>query len=36
MPIYGTKLTIGLVENKLKEHNILRIWLQLIMWKAEI
>ncbi|MCT4598790.1 MAG: ribonuclease J [Vallitalea sp.] len=24
VPVYGTKLTIGLVENKLKEHNILR------------
>lgn len=23
VPVYGTKLTIGLVENKLKEHNIL-------------
>ena len=23
MPVYGTKLTIGLVENKLKEHNML-------------
>lgn len=25
MPIYGTKLTLGLVESKLKEHNILDI-----------
>ncbi|WP_373601235.1 ribonuclease J [Paraclostridium bifermentans] len=25
MPVYGTKLTIGLIENKLKEHNILDI-----------
>lgn len=25
MPIYGTKLTLGLVESKLKEHNILEI-----------
>jgi ribonuclease J len=25
MPVYGTKLTIGLVENKLREHNILDI-----------
>ncbi len=24
VPIYGTRLTIGLVENKLKEHNILK------------
>lgn len=24
VPVYGTKLTIGLVENKLKEHNILK------------
>ncbi|MGL4912571.1 MAG: ribonuclease J [Romboutsia sp.] len=24
MPVYGTKLTLGLVENKLKEHNILK------------
>ncbi|MGL4731680.1 MAG: ribonuclease J [Clostridium sp.] len=24
MPVYGTRLTLGLVENKLKEHNILR------------
>lgn len=23
MPVYGTKLTIGLIENKLREHNIL-------------
>ncbi|GAA0099622.1 ribonuclease J [Paraclostridium bifermentans] len=25
MPVYGTKLTIGLIENKLREHNILDI-----------
>ena len=25
IPVYGTKLTIGLIENKLKEHNILDI-----------
>lgn len=25
MPVYGTKLTLGLVENKLKEHNMLDI-----------
>ncbi|MFR4161061.1 MAG: ribonuclease J [Paraclostridium sordellii] len=25
MPVYGTKLTIGLISNKLKEHNILDI-----------
>ncbi|QYE97133.1 ribonuclease J [Paraclostridium sordellii] len=25
MPVYGTKLTIGLISNKLKEHNILNI-----------
>lgn len=24
VPLYGTKLTIGLVENKLKEHNLIR------------
>lgn len=24
MPVYGTRLTLGLVENKLKEHNILK------------
>src|SRR5690606_29127062 len=24
VPIYGTRLTIGLVENKLKEHNMLK------------
>lgn len=24
IPVYGTKLTLGLVENKLKEHNILK------------
>lgn len=24
MPVYGTKLTIALIENKLKEHNLLK------------
>ena len=24
VPVYGTKLTIGLIENKLKEHNLMK------------
>ena len=26
VPVYGTKLTIALIENKLKEHNLLKIY----------
>jgi ribonuclease J len=36
LPIYGTKLTLGLVENKLKEHNIKNVELNVVRPKETI
>lgn len=36
LPIYGTKLTLGLVENKLKEHNIKNVELNVVHPKETI
>lgn len=36
VPVYGTKLTLGLVENKLKEHNIQNAKLNVIKPKSKI
>ena len=36
VPVYGTKLTLGLVENKLKEHNIQNAKLNIVKPKGRI
>lgn len=36
VPVYGTKLTLALVENKLKEHNISRVQLNVIAPKKTV
>lgn len=36
VPVYGTKLTLALVENKLKEHNLSRVQLNVIAPKKTV
>ncbi len=34
-PVYGTKLTIGLIENKLKEHNMMKTVRRKVVWHGQ-